>query len=347
MISPLVASTLARAASLTRRFLSALQKATFRPHAGSRKLCRARRGGRAADGTTRFGQVRSGVASAVRAASIWSRTIAWTSPTASPARPPALAGLLEVRGLGVMRLPHRQQARTRAGRRTGRAAAAAADARQRHAALDLPQVGIDAAAASAPERVALALDCALGRVTQRRRGIRRVTAPTRTKPRPRVVLVTGLSGGGKASVLRALEDLGYEAVDNPPLEMLEEVVRRSPRRLALGVDARTRGFDAAARAARAATPARQPALRPELVYVWADETHAAAPLHRKPAPPSAGPAGPGGRRDRRETALTAPLRELADLVIDTSDLPLPALRRLIERHFGAESEADEAGWWSR
>ena len=63
----------------------------------------------------------------------------------------------------------------------------------------------------------------------------------------RLVLVSGLSGAGKASVLRALEDVGFEAVDNPPLPMLEELLRRAGaedgRRLAIGVDARTRGFD--------------------------------------------------------------------------------------------------------
>ncbi|HEY0423601.1 MAG TPA: RNase adapter RapZ, partial [Rhodopila sp.] len=56
-----------------------------------------------------------------------------------------------------------------------------------------------------------------------------------------VVIVTGLSGGGKASILRALEDVGYEAVDNPPLTMLEEMIVRGDRRLAVGIDARTRG----------------------------------------------------------------------------------------------------------
>jgi len=79
--------------------------------------------------------------------------------------PPALAGLLEVRGLGVIRLPHRQQATlalvVALGTLPPRLPLPA-----RHPTLDLPQIGIDAAAASAPERVALALDCALGRVTQ-------------------------------------------------------------------------------------------------------------------------------------------------------------------------------------
>ncbi|HME25856.1 MAG TPA: RNase adapter RapZ, partial [Acetobacteraceae bacterium] len=60
--------------------------------------------------------------------------------------------------------------------------------------------------------------------------------------RLRVVLVSGLSGGGKSSVLRELEDLGYEAVDNPPLPMLEAMVNGGERKLAIGVDARTSGF---------------------------------------------------------------------------------------------------------
>ena len=90
--------------------------------------------------------------------------------------------------------------------------------------------------------------------------------------RLRVVLVSGLSGGGKSSVLRELEDLGYEAVDNPPLAMLEDMVARSERKLAIGVDTRTRGFDAD-RVLEAMDRLRaNPALRPELVYAWADET---------------------------------------------------------------------------
>src|SRR6185312_3040670 len=83
-----------------------------------------------------------------------------------------------------------------------------------------------------------------------RRCLRRMNhVPPSPSPSPshaklRVALVTGLSGGGKASILRAMEDLGYEAVDNPPLTMLEEMVARGERNVAIGVDARTRGFDA-------------------------------------------------------------------------------------------------------
>jgi HPr kinase/phosphorylase len=89
--------------------------------------------------------------------------------------PPALAGLLEVRGLGIFRLPHLAETRLALvvdlaalsppapplGRSLARLPVP-----ERHAALDLPLVRIEAAAASAPERVALALDGALGRVSQ-------------------------------------------------------------------------------------------------------------------------------------------------------------------------------------
>ena len=89
-------------------------------------------------------------------------------------------------------------------------------------------------------------------------------------PRLRVVLVTGLSGGGKLSVLGALEDLGFETVDNPPLEMLAEMVGNSERELAVGVDARTRGFDATRVLETLAALRTNPMLRLELVYVYAD-----------------------------------------------------------------------------
>ena len=138
----------------------------------------------------------------------------------------------------------------------------------------------------------------------------------------RVVLVTGLSGGGKASVLRALEDLGYEAVDNPPLPMLEDMVTRSERKLAIGVDARTRGFDADLVLETLERLRANPALRPELIYAWADETTL---LRRYTETRRRHPLAPQGRVAdgiAQEEVLTAPLREGADLVIDTSDLPL-------------------------
>jgi UPF0042 nucleotide-binding protein len=159
--------------------------------------------------------------------------------------------------------------------------------------------------------------------------------------RTRVVIVTGLSGGGKASVLRALEDLGYEAIDNPPLDLLGALVLRGERRCAVGIDARTRGFDADAVSLALQRLRANSELRPELVYVWADEPTL---LRRYTETRRRHPLAPQGRVAdgiAEELTLTAPLREAADLIVDTSGLPLPSLRRLIDRHFGAESEAEE------
>ena len=161
-----------------------------------------------------------------------------------------------------------------------------------------------------------------------------------TEPaRRRVVVVTGLSGAGKLSVLGTLEDLGFDTVDNPPLEMLAEMVGRSERPLAIGVDARTRGFDAA-RVLETLTNLRaSPHLRPELIYVTADETTL---LRRYTESRRRHPLAPTARVSdgiAQEQALIGPLRAAADLVLDTTDLPIGVMRRRIEAQFGAGADA--------
>jgi len=159
--------------------------------------------------------------------------------------------------------------------------------------------------------------------------------------RLRVVVVTGLSGAGKLSVLGALEDLGFETVDNPPLEMLPDMVGRTERRLAIGVDARTRGFDAARVLETLAALRTNPRLRPELVYVTADETTL---LRRYTESRRRHPLAPHARVSDgivQERLLTGPLREAADLVLDTTDVPIGAMRQRISLHFGAEAGVAE------
>ena len=159
---------------------------------------------------------------------------------------------------------------------------------------------------------------------------------------PWVVLVSGLSGAGKASILRALEDIGFEAVDNPPLTMIEDLIRRAPgakpRRIAIGVDARTRGFDSGAVLEALARLRGDPLLRTDLLFAWADEVvlqRRFSETRRRHPLAETGRVQDGIAAER---LLTGPLREAADLVIDTSDLPLPDLRRLIERRYGPEAE---------
>lgn len=82
------------------------------------------------------------------------------------ARPvPPLAGLLEVRGLGIVRLPFVPEARLALVVELG-STAERLPVPVWHDRLGLPSIALDASAASAPERVALALDCVLGRVSQ-------------------------------------------------------------------------------------------------------------------------------------------------------------------------------------
>jgi HPr kinase/phosphorylase len=79
--------------------------------------------------------------------------------------PDALAGLLEVRGVGIVRLPYLSQAKLNiVVDLTGYVERLPSP--ERHATLNLPVIRLDGGSASAPDRVALALDCALGRVTQ-------------------------------------------------------------------------------------------------------------------------------------------------------------------------------------
>lgn len=154
------------------------------------------------------------------------------------------------------------------------------------------------------------------------------------------VLVTGLSGAGKASVLKVLEDLGFETVDNPPLSVLEALVGDGTQPLGAGIDARTRDFEPATALRLLDRLRLRPDIAVTLVFVTAEpdvilrrytETRRRHPL---------APGGPLGSRVAdgvaREVALMAPLLDAADMVVDTTDLPLPDMRRLIERRFRLE-----------
>ena len=159
-----------------------------------------------------------------------------------------------------------------------------------------------------------------------------VTADDTPAPR-RILLVSGLSGAGKSSILRILEDLEHEVIDNPPLGMLDDIVARAERPVAIGVDSRTRGFDASTVLEAMARLRMNPHLRVELIYATADES---VLLRRYTATRRRHPLAPHGSIKEgieEEIALTAPLRAAADLVIDTTDMPPPELRQFVESRF--------------
>jgi len=156
----------------------------------------------------------------------------------------------------------------------------------------------------------------------------------------RVVLVTGISGAGKSSALKAFEDLGFETVDNVPLGFLENLVApagrgRPQRPLAVGIDIRTRDFDARALLAALHALAARPGEKARLVFMdAADEVlqrRYAETRHRHPLA-GEGPLLEGIRRERR---LLRTVRGRADLVVDTSEIGPSELKRVLAGHFGA------------
>jgi UPF0042 nucleotide-binding protein len=150
-----------------------------------------------------------------------------------------------------------------------------------------------------------------------------------------VVLVTGLSGAGKISILRMLEDLGFETMDNPPLDALEDLAVQAAGNLAIGVDARSRGFAADAVLRKLQHLRETPCLAPTLVFATATDEELLrrySETRRRHPLAQTGTVADGIKLER---ALTLPLAHGADLLLDTSHLPLPRLRGIIEQNFGA------------
>jgi UPF0042 nucleotide-binding protein len=150
----------------------------------------------------------------------------------------------------------------------------------------------------------------------------------------RLVLVTGMSGAGRSTALDVLEDAGFEAVDNLPLylvERLAEPAPGSPARLAIGVDVRSRGFNADAFAETLARLRAHEGLETTLLFLDCDtEVLIRRYAETRRRHPLAGdrPAADGIAIERR---LLEPVRGLADLVVDTGLLRIADLRqRLVE-----------------
>ncbi len=151
-----------------------------------------------------------------------------------------------------------------------------------------------------------------------------------------VVLVTGPSGAGRSTTINALEDLGFEAIDNLPLSLLMRLLSGGPheRPLAVGIDARTRDFSAQALAAALEELAAQPHLNVSLVYVDSDTDTL---LRRFSETRRRHPLAPNGTLlagIEAERALLAPLVGLADVLVDTSNMSPHELRTEITRWFG-------------
>lgn len=170
------------------------------------------------------------------------------------------------------------------------------------------------------------------------------TLPEVTRPEPAgpdampsshdVVLVTGPSGAGRSTAIRALEDLGWEVIDNLPLSLLPRLMEGPALRrpLALGLDTRNRDWSAEGLAqALAARPGAR-----VLFLDCADE----ALLRRFSETRRRHPLSPDGRPEdgiARDRALLAPVRARADIVLDTTAMTPHELRAAVEGWFAPPS----------
>lgn len=154
-------------------------------------------------------------------------------------------------------------------------------------------------------------------------------------PVAKVVVVTGLSGAGKTVALKALEDMGYETVDNLPLSLLGSLVRPGEvtRPLAIGIDIRTRDFGASSMLAEMDRLMHERQLELRLLFVDCDDEvlcrRYTETRHRHPLAADR-PLLDGIAHERR---LVSPLKERAWVVIDTSSLPPGQLKHLLTVHF--------------
>jgi UPF0042 nucleotide-binding protein len=175
------------------------------------------------------------------------------------------------------------------------------------------------------------------------------TTGVRTPAPARVILVTGLSGAGKTSALKAFEDLGFECIDNVPLSLLAALVggdtdktgdgddARKP--LAVGIDIRTRDFGAQAFADELAHLKADTGGRTRMLFMDCDDDELkrryAETRHRHPLAQDR-PIGDGIAHERR---LMAPLRDSADVVLDTTSFGPGEMKSILNGHFGAEADA--------
>jgi UPF0042 nucleotide-binding protein len=160
----------------------------------------------------------------------------------------------------------------------------------------------------------------------------------------RILLVTGMSGAGKSTALRTFEDLGWETVDNLPLSLFEKLFEttvpldpaKAERSIAIGIDSRTRGFDANAIVERIKALTQSHALDIETLFLDCgdqelerrfSETRRRHPLALdRPAASGIG----------REREVMMSLRRWAAHVIDTTDSSSNDLQHELRTRFGSK-----------
>jgi RNase adapter protein RapZ len=157
-----------------------------------------------------------------------------------------------------------------------------------------------------------------------------------------ILLVTGLSGAGMSTVLRALQDLGWEAVDNLPIRLLGQLLatpqagggEAGARPLALGIDSRTRGFSAEGIVKSIKRLRETSKLDVTTLFLdcsGAELDRRYSETRRRHPLADDRPLADGIARERE---LLEPLRRWADHIVDTTDFSSNDLQAETRRRFG-------------
>jgi UPF0042 nucleotide-binding protein len=166
-----------------------------------------------------------------------------------------------------------------------------------------------------------------------------VTEAGRPQAGQQIVIMSGPAGAGRSTAIRALEDLGFEAIDNLPLSFLARLVSGSIERpVVIGIDPRNREFSVERLLAALGEIEAASGRAPVLVYLDCD---AATLVRRYSETRRRHPLSPHGTPlagIERERALLAPVRERADVLIDTTPMTPHELRAEMARHFGEEEQ---------
>jgi UPF0042 nucleotide-binding protein len=162
-----------------------------------------------------------------------------------------------------------------------------------------------------------------------------MTSPS-DPPERLLVIVTGLSGAGRSTALKALEDLGFEAIDNLPLGLLDPLLSqhdKGSRRIAVGIDVRTRDLVPAAVPDNLRTLAGQQGFALDLVFLECSDsvllrrfsvTRRRHPLEEADALSAS---------IARERILLQPLRTAASQIIETSELSPQDVKALLATRY--------------
>ncbi len=171
---------------------------------------------------------------------------------------------------------------------------------------------------------------------KRRRSPRAAAVPPDTgarAPKPRLVIVTGVSGSGRTSAMRVLEDLGLYCVGNLPVALAPAVVRLATQHdpalagVALGIDPRERLFFP--QWPKVFDELEREGFTPEILFLDASDEVLARRYSESRRPHPMADTGDLAEGIRRERLALAEMRERASRVIDTSTLTTHELRELI------------------